>query len=103
MNYKKYFSDELTSLKSQGLYRKFRQINRNQVNFPKATERFEGKERAVEVWCSNDYLNLSQHPLVILESVKVVKELRNGFWWNKKYFWHFLLSCRFRIRSSRTS
>ena len=55
MNYKKYFSDELTSLKSQGLYRKFRQINRNQVNFPKATERFEGKERAVEVWCSNDY------------------------------------------------
>ena len=78
MNYKKYFSDELTSLKSQGLYRKFRQINRNQVNFPKATERFEGKERAVEVWCSNDYLNLSQHPLVILESVKVVKELGTG-------------------------
>ncbi len=78
MNYKKYFSDELTSLKSQGLYRKFRQINRNQVNFPKATERFEGKERPVEVWCSNDYLNLSQHPLVILESVKVVKELGTG-------------------------
>ena len=78
MNYKKYFSDELTSLKSQGLYRKFRQINRNQVNFPKATERFEGKERAVEVWCSNDYLNLSQHPLVILESVKVIKELGTG-------------------------
>ena len=71
MNYKKYFADELTSLKSQGLYRKFRQINRNQINFPKATERFEGKERAVEVWCSNDYLNLSQHPVVILESIKV--------------------------------
>ena len=78
MNYKKYFSDELTSLKSQGLYRKFRQINRNQDNFPKATERFEGKERAVEVWCSNDYLNLSQHPVVILESIKVIKELGTG-------------------------
>ena len=78
MNYKKYFADELTSLKSQGLYRKFRQINRNQVNFPKATERFEGKERAVEVWCSNDYLNLSQHPVVILESIKVIKELGTG-------------------------
>ena len=48
MNYTKFFSDELTSLKSQGLYRKFREINRNQKNFPKATERFEGKERAVE-------------------------------------------------------
>lgn len=78
MNYKKYFADELTSLKSQGLYRKFREINRNQVNFPKATERFEGKERAVEVWCSNDYLNLSQHPIVILESIKVIKELGTG-------------------------
>ena len=78
MNYKKYFADELKSLKSQGLYRKFRQISRNQINFPKATERFEGKERAVEVWCSNDYLNLSQHPVVILESIKVIKELGTG-------------------------
>ncbi len=78
MNYTKFFSDELTSLKSQGLYRKFREINRNQKNFPKATERFEGKERAVEVWCSNDYLNLSQHPVVIMESTKVIKELGTG-------------------------
>ena len=78
MNYSKFFSDELTSLKSQGLYRKFRQINRNKKNFPKATERFEGKERAVEVWCSNDYLNLSQHPLIIMESTKVIKELGTG-------------------------
>ena len=59
MNYKKFFSDELVSLKSQGLYRKFRAINRNKDSFPKATERFEGKEREVEVWCSNDYLNLN--------------------------------------------
>jgi|TARA_B100001094_G_scaffold140987_2_gene136645 5-aminolevulinate synthase len=78
MNYTKFFSDELTSLKSQGLYREFREINRNQKNFPKATERFEGKERAVEVWCSNDYLNLSQHPVVIMESTKVIKELGTG-------------------------
>ena len=78
MNYKKFFSDELTSLKSQGLYRKFREINRNKKNFPKATERFEGNERAVEVWCSNDYLNLSQHPVVIMESTKVTKELGTG-------------------------
>ena len=78
MNYTKFFSDELTSLKSQGLYREFREINRDQKNFPKATERFKGKERAVEVWCSNDYLNLSQHPVVIMESTKVTKELGTG-------------------------
>ncbi len=78
MNYKKYFSDELTSLKSQGLYRKFREINRDKKYFPKATERFEGAERPVEVWCSNDYLNLSQHPEVIQRSVEVIQELGTG-------------------------
>jgi len=78
MNYKKYFSDELTSLKSQGLYRRFREINRDKKHFPKATERFEGSERPVEVWCSNDYLNLSQHPEVIKKSVEVIEELGTG-------------------------
>ena len=78
MNYKKYFSDELTSLKSQGLYRKFREINRDKKHFPKATERFEGSERPVEVWCSNDYLNLSQHPEVIKKSIEVIQELGTG-------------------------
>ena len=78
MNYKKYFSDELTSLKSQGLYRRFREINRDKKHFPRATERFEGSERAVEVWCSNDYLNLSQHPEVIKKSVEVIEELGTG-------------------------
>ena len=78
MNYKKFFSGELVSLKSQGLYRKFRAINRNKASFPKATERFEGKEREVEVWCSNDYLNLSQHPEVTKTSIEVINELGTG-------------------------
>jgi 5-aminolevulinate synthase len=78
MNYKKFFSDELVSLKSQGLYRKFRDINRNKSSFPKATERFEGQEREVEVWCSNDYLNLSQHPEVTKTSIEVINELGTG-------------------------
>lgn len=78
MNYKKFFSDELVSLKSQGLYRKFRAINRNKSSFPKATERFEGQQREVEVWCSNDYLNLSQHPEVTKTSIDVINELGTG-------------------------
>ena len=78
MNYKKFFSDELISLKSKGLYRKFRAINRNKSSFPKATERFEGNQREVEVWCSNDYLNLSQHPEVTKTSINVINELGTG-------------------------
>ena len=49
MNYEKFFSDELKSLKSQGLYRKFREINRTRSTFPKATERDGDSKRQVEV------------------------------------------------------
>ena len=65
MNYEKFFSDELKSLKSQGLYRKFREINRTRSTFPKATERDGDSKRQVEVWCSNDYLGMGQNTNVI--------------------------------------
>ena len=78
MNYEKFFSDELKSLKSQGLYRKFREINRTRSTFPKATERDGDSRRQVEVWCSNDYLNLSQHPAIVNETIKVTQELGTG-------------------------
>ena len=95
MNYKKFFSDELISLKSQGLYRKFRAINRNKSSFPKATERFEGQEREVEVWCSNDYLNLSQHPEEVAamgERAKRVYLERFGFERSRTHYNELLLS-----------
>ena len=78
MNYEKFFSDELKSLKSQGLYRKFREINRTRSTFPKATEHDGESKRQVEVWCSNDYLNLSQHPAIVNETIKVTQELGTG-------------------------
>ena len=60
MDYKKFFSIELDNLREQGLYRNFRKIDRPIKNFPNADESFEDQEREVEVWCSNDYLNMSQ-------------------------------------------
>ena len=32
----------------------------------------------MEVWCSNDYLNLSQHPQVTQTSVEVINQLGTG-------------------------
>ena len=34
--------------------------------------------RQVEVWCSNDYLNLSQHPAIVNETIKVTQELERS-------------------------
>ena len=78
MQYKSFFKSELKNLKEQGLYRDFRNIDRPIKSFPNADETFKKKEREVEVWCSNDYLNMSQHPEVVNEIVKTLLEYGSG-------------------------
>ena len=78
MQYSKFFNSELKKLKEEGLYRKFREIDRPIKKFPKAGETQGEVERDVEVWCSNDYLNMSQHPEVINETVKTLLEIGSG-------------------------
>ena len=78
MQYKSFFKSELKNLKEQGLYRDFRNIDRPIKSFPNADESFKNKEREVEVWCSNDYLNMSQHPEVVNEIVKTLLEYGSG-------------------------
>ena len=74
----KFFKSELKKLKDEGLYRNFREIDRPIKKFPKADETQGEIERDVEVWCSNDYLNMSQHPEVINETVKTLLEIGTG-------------------------
>ena len=78
MNYKSIFSRELKKLKDQGLYRSFKEIDRPINKFPKADENNGDNTRNVEVWCTNDYLNMSQHPEVINETVKTLLEIGTG-------------------------
>ena len=58
MDYNNFFKSKLDNLKDEGLYRTFREIDRHQNLFPKALEYNEGHNREVEIWCSNDYLNM---------------------------------------------
>ena len=78
MQYSKFFNSELKKLKEEGLYRKFREIDRPIKKFPKADETQGEVERDVEVWCSNDYLNMSQHPEVVNETVRTLLEIGSG-------------------------
>ena len=78
MNYSDFFSEELEKLKNQGLYRKFRQINRNKNSFPEAIEICDSSRRKIEIWCTNDYLNMSRHPQVLEAAVKVIREYGTG-------------------------
>ena len=78
MDYKSFFNKELQKFKDEGLYRSFKEIDRPINKFPKADETSGEETRDVEVWCTNDYLNMSQHPEVINETVKTLLEIGTG-------------------------
>jgi len=64
-DYEGFFDDALGRLHREGRYRVFRQLGRELAPGPVAFTSIDGKRRAVTVWCSNDYLGMSRHPLVL--------------------------------------
>ncbi len=62
MDYEQTFAAALTKLRQEGRYRVFADITRQQGRFPQAILRAKDGEREIEVWCSNDYLGMGQHP-----------------------------------------
>jgi 5-aminolevulinate synthase len=65
MNFDVFFNEKLDGLKKEGRYRVFMDLERHVGQFPKATRHVNGEQKPVTVWCSNDYLNMGQHPKVL--------------------------------------
>jgi 5-aminolevulinate synthase len=64
MDYEGRFRRYLDSLHSEGRYRVFADLKRRCGAYPTADHFTENGVRDVTVWCSNDYLGMSQHPKV---------------------------------------
>src|SRR3981189_912103 len=76
MDYESYFKQCLDRLRTEGRYRIFANLERRCGLFPPAFPHRIGGE--VTVWCSNDYLGMGQHPLVLDAMIEATRALGAG-------------------------
>ena len=73
MDFDQIFRSQLDTLKAEGNYRTFAELDRKRGSFPRANNHKDGKVAEVTVWCSNDYLGMGQHPDVVNAMVDAVQ------------------------------
>ncbi|XP_076261955.1 5-aminolevulinate synthase isoform X2 [Rhynchophorus ferrugineus] len=77
--YNNFFHQQIIKKKKEHSYRIFKKVNRlaGPGEFPKALEYTSG-EKPITVWCSNDYLGMSCHPLVKNEVRNALERYGSG-------------------------
>ncbi len=78
MDYERFFLQRVAGLKAEGRYRVFADLERLAGAFPGATYRGAGAERAVTVWCSNDYLGMGQDARVLSAMIETLERCGAG-------------------------
>lgn len=78
MNYNNFFKENLDNLKDEGKYRTFADLEKIAGNFPQAIN-YEGNQvKEVTVWCSNDYLGMSQNKEVLKQMTFALNKVGAG-------------------------
>ena len=77
-NYENFFKNSLSTLKNQGNYRTFADLEKIASNFPMALNYQDDQVKNVTVWCSNDYLAMSKNPIVVDNMIEAIKKVGAG-------------------------
>ncbi len=78
INYSEIFKKNLDKLKSEGNYRVFADLEKLAGNFPQALNYKDNSVSEVTVWCSNDYLGMSQNQVVLDSMTDALKKVGAG-------------------------
>jgi 5-aminolevulinate synthase len=78
MDFEAFFATKLDSLRDEGRYRIFAELERHAGSFPKARQYRRGDVADVTVWCSNDYLGMGQNPQVIAAMQQAIETYGAG-------------------------
>jgi 5-aminolevulinate synthase len=80
MDYEQVFRSAVAQIRGEGRYRVFCDLEREAGAFPRA-RRYPAPDAApqpVTVWCSNDYLGMGEHPVVIEAARRAVTAMGAG-------------------------
>src|SRR6056297_878957 len=77
MDFEALFNEQLDTLKGEGNYRIFAELERRCGSFPRALNHSNGADE-VTVWCSNDYLGMGQHPDVVRAMCETAEQCGTG-------------------------
>lgn len=77
-NYSEIFKKSLDKLKSEGNYRVFADLEKLAGNFPQALNYKDNSVAEVTVWCSNDYLGMSQNQDVLDSMTNALNKVGAG-------------------------
>ncbi len=78
IDYLENFKKSLDKLKSEGNYRVFADLEKLAGNFPQALNYKDNSVSEVTVWCSNDYLGMSQNKDVLESMTNALKKVGAG-------------------------
>jgi len=78
MDFDSLFRAQFETLKADGNYRIFAELERKRGDFPRAMNHKDGEVSEITVWCSNDYLGMGQHPAVVKAMIDCVNACGTG-------------------------